>query len=69
MKLLVCGAGAGGDHPGGAGLGRPHAGHFVQEEAPDELGEAVIPFLDEPLNRLDEDQVSPRNSAGWIFVL
>lgn len=32
-----------------------HAGHFVQEEAPGELAEAVIPFLDEALNRLDED--------------
>lgn len=33
----------------------PHSGHFVQEEAPDELAEAVIPFLDEALNWLTDN--------------
>ncbi len=37
----------------------PHAGHFVQEEAPEELAEAVIPFLDEALNRPDERRHPP----------
>lgn len=32
----------------------PHAGHFVQEEAPGELAEAVVPFLDKIPNRPDE---------------